>query len=92
MTDAYQLLNNLPTVIDAPGDYVTRSGRRVTIHEVKQPKSSDCTEFLAKGSIWKKTDRMGINPEYQIWHISGRCFPLRESKIDIVGKWEKRNA
>ena len=45
--------NDLPDIVDGPGDYVTRDGRRVTIHEVKSPSAPDTTSFGASGAIWK---------------------------------------
>lgn len=81
-------MNELATVIDGPGEYVMRSGRRVTIHEVKPASHSSATEFNAKGSVWRHKDWMGSNPEYQTWHISGRVTTFRELSYDIVAKWE----
>jgi hypothetical protein len=42
-------------LITGPGDYCTRRGKRVTIHEIKHhPGRGGITEFPAKGSFWKK--------------------------------------
>lgn len=80
------LLNDLPLVIDQPGDYLDRLGRRVTIHTVRpDPHDGQC-RFLAKGSPWRKY-RGKMRPHgYEIWHLSGRCYPLHESPRDIVRK------
>ena len=85
-----QPLNSLPTVIDGPGLYECRNGKLATIHELRDPPPEsgyvpNCgmTTFPAKGSIWTK--KIGqINPPYQIWHVSGRAFPLKESEWDIL--------
>lgn len=83
-------MNELPTVIDGPGEYRTRSGKRVTIHKVDPTMTLSTTAYNAKGSVWKTTRKVGLNPEYQIWHISGRCFSFKESGADIISKWEKQ--
>lgn len=75
------MLKDLPVIIDGPGDYTTRNGRRVTIHAIKGPST-----FAAKGSIWKHKDRMGTNPDYGIWHVSGRFVFVGEHSLDIVKK------
>ena len=80
--------NQLPVIIDSPGDYRTRNGRRVTIHEIKPTKAGhDCLEFCAKGSFWKSHEKMGINPEYGIWHVSGLSRGIGINQNDIVQKW-----
>lgn len=80
-------LNDLPTIINECGDYRTRNGRRVTIHEIKPAGPPGTTSFSAKGSVWKTTGRMGLNPHYDAWHTSGRLLPLRLSPWDIVEHW-----
>lgn len=77
--------NCLPTIIDAPGDYVARNGNRVTVHHIAPP-CKGVTQFAAKGSIWRKPTAMGQNPPYSIWHISGRYYALGEHPLDIVKK------
>lgn len=79
-------MNELPVVIDAPGIYLTRNGRRVTIHAVAPRTELAVSAFAAKGSIWKKPDSLGINPEYGIWHDSGAYRALGEHGLDIVAK------
>lgn len=74
-------LADLPVIIDAPGEYVTRLGKKVTIHAIHGPGF-----FEAKGSVWKTANKMGNNPQYSIWHVSGRHMPLAETTRDIVGK------
>lgn len=76
------MLNSLPTIIDAPGEYLTRGGRKVLIHRVVENPDPLTTLFGAKGSIL----RPRREPEYGIWHVSGRYLPLSESSKDIVAK------
>lgn len=81
------MLNSLPTIIDSVGDYVTRNGRRVTIHAIASPSRPDVTAFAAKGALWRMF-RGKMRPQgFAIWHVSGRYRPLKESPRDIVGKW-----
>lgn len=86
-------MNRLPIVIDEPGDYLTRSGRRVTIHQIcmhapepNGPLRHSVTAFEAKGAIWRvfrgKDQPMG----YEIWHLSGRILTHAEMPMDIVAK------
>ena len=86
MTEQPMRLNDLPVVVDGPGDYVTRDGRRVTIREVHDS-TPGTTSFGAKGSLW--TERRGVLRArgHDIWHISGRHMVLRETSRDIVGRW-----
>lgn len=80
--------NELPVVIDVPGDYRLRNGSRVTIHEIAPTTTLATSASNAKGSIWKKPEKMGINPEYFCWHISGKAtFGPGDSAKDVVSKW-----
>jgi hypothetical protein len=75
-------LNDLPVIIDEPGEYVTRDGRRAVI---------DCFgngTFSAKGTLFTKRTVRTVK-HYEIWHPSGRCVAVGESKRDIVAKAEK---
>jgi hypothetical protein len=71
-------------MINAPGQYLTRAGLRVTIHEIKPPETAwgNC-----KGSLLvpSKTGKRIIR-RYNIWHADGRYFPVEQSQHDIVGK------
>lgn len=88
------LLNRLPVVIDEPGDYVTRSGRKVSIHAIDRRQVGansqflrhECTAFEAKGQVWAEI-RGKLQPcGYDIWHISGFYGAGGQSPLDIVGK------
>lgn len=86
MTDRTHL-NDLPTVIDGPGEYATRSGGRATVREVKASEPGT-TAFAAKGALWRMF-RGALRPRgLEIWHVSGRVLPLEESGRDIVGRYE----
>lgn len=77
-------LNRLPVIITAPGIYRTRDGRRVQIHTLKPNPDLTCTSFTAAGA----TERMFRGKlrfrGHNIWHVSGRAYPLQESPRDIV--------
>ncbi len=82
--------NDMPTIIDGPGDYVTRDGRKATVYEVKdmtQSLKEHTTLMAAGGHIWKMF-RGKLSPRgMHSWHICGRSFALEERPSDIVGKW-----
>ncbi len=80
-------LNVLPPVVDAIGDYVTRDGRRASVHDIAPVRVADATEFRVKGVIFSPTDGPRRKRRFTIWHVSGRALPLRESGADIVGRW-----
>ena len=75
-------------IIDGPGNYRTRSRKRVTIWEIKYPPLYEVgfTCFPATGSIWKTLKAMGENPPYGIWQLNGRYRVLNEHPLDIVEK------
>ena len=68
-------LVTLPTLIDAPGSYVTRDGKVVSVSAV-----SDRHDFGCVG-----TYRNGIR---ESWHRSGRILATSETANDIVGSAE----
>lgn len=72
-------LSDLPVIIEAPGDYLTRDGRRVTIHEIKGPST-----FSAKGHLWRMFRGKYVPKNYDIWHVSGRYKAVGESPEDII--------
>ena len=76
-------------IIDGPGEYKTRNGRRVTIHNIVLPPqyTSGCMCFPAKGSIWRRVTAMGLNPEYGIWRLDGRYRAVGDHPLDIVSRW-----
>jgi len=87
-------MNRLPLVITAPGDYVTRAGDRVTIHEIRMyaprphgPLRHAVTAFEAKGSLWRTIGKTYRPAEYDVWHLSGHHVAVDDSPLDIVGPW-----
>ncbi len=68
-------LVSLACVIDAPGNYLTRSGEVVSITQVSQKYAHDF------GNVG--TYSGGIVDQ---WHRSGRIFAGTETQNDIVGK------
>lgn len=83
------MLNGLPTIIDGPGEYRTRDGRRVTIHEVRKTSNlvefPGVTTFAAKGTLYTPLRTHGRTREtFDIWHVSGRRLPLDETSADVV--------
>lgn len=82
-------LNSLPTVITGVGDYLTRDGRRVTIHGMKDaPDDPDVTSFRAEGLVWQMFRGKVVPRDYTIWHVSGRKYPFVESRSDILSAWQ----
>jgi len=74
MTAAYFApLVTLPVLIDAPGDYLTRSGERVTIRRPSWRNEFGCIGQYANGTA-------------ESWHRSGRLFAGQQSDNDITAK------
>ncbi|MGX4996008.1 hypothetical protein [Enterobacter hormaechei] len=84
--DAMKTTDNLPHIVTTPGDYITRDGRRVTIHTV-QDDASPYT-FKAKGSIWRLFRGKQAPRGLQVWHKSGRLDMANEKPGDIIATWK----
>ena len=84
------VLNALPAIVTEIGEYQTRAGDRVTVSEISPAGDSGCTSFRVKGSVWREYRGKYKPMGYAIWHISGRKYPLREARTDIVGRWESK--
>jgi len=81
------ILNELPTIIDEAGTYLTRSGDTVRIHEVKDNIYPKTTTFDAKGTVrYLKEGNVRHTNEFNIWHVSGRWSVFYISEYDIVSK------
>lgn len=81
--------NHLPVVVTGVGEYITRNGLRVTVHEIKYVMGEynpAYTEFAVKGSVHRKTKSGKTRYDYNIWHISGRTDTFKEVGLDIVAK------
>lgn len=77
---------NAPTVITAPGDYITRNGTRVTIDRIDN--GSVPYTFPCKGSAWKMF-RGAMRPRgFNVWMRSGHLNAVGDHPLDIVGPWE----
>lgn len=74
-------------IIDAPGEYITRTGLRVTIHEIKPPTTGT---FNCKGTLWIPARREGGKPKpaYNVWTQGGHFRTVSESMFDVVMKAE----
>lgn len=86
--------NRRPLVITEPGDYITRAGRRVTVHEIVlyapapgAPLRHEVTAFEAKGTLYTPTPTGRILRTYSAWHLTGDHNAVGESPRDIVGRW-----
>lgn len=88
MNDVAAAPNELPVIIDSPGDYVTRDGRRVTIRQVRDT-GPGTTSFGAVGGVWRTLRGVTRPRGHDIWHVSGRHLVLRESPQDVIGRYEK---
>jgi len=81
------VLNNLPTIIDSVGTYVTRGGNTVYIDKITQGHAPDTTAFAAKGTLcYTKRGNVRVTRKYGIWHVSGRVSIFSDNHFDIVAK------
>lgn len=78
-----KILDDLPVVVDGPGNYRTRDGRLVIVCAVTK-----LGAFRAKGTIFSppKLGKVNGRNRYDIWHVSGRALPVNEVSYDIVSK------
>lgn len=78
-------------IIDKPGLYKTRNGKRVTVHEIKYPPhhQEGNTCFPVRGSVWKRKDDIGMNPPFGIWQVNGDYTIFGPHGLDIVERIEK---
>jgi hypothetical protein len=74
------LLSELPVVVTSPGDYLTRSGKRVQIREI-----SGNGSFNAKGAVYREFRGRTVARGFDIWHPSGCYRAVGEHGLDIVG-------
>ncbi len=82
---AMKATEDMPVIITAPGEYMTRDGRKVTIHTVQDARAP--YTFKAKGSIWRMF-RGAMRPRgYDVWHVSWRLDMVTEKPGDIVARW-----
>lgn len=84
-------MNELPVIINKPGEYRTRSGKKVEIHEVKPTLTLSSTAFNAKGCLIEQKAFRTLR-HFNVWHISGRFGVFGPTPNDIIGKWEEKDA
>lgn len=70
-------------IVTGPGDYVTRDGRRVTVHAV----NANPVTFPVQGAIWRMFRGKERPRGYHIWTRGGRSGLLGPRPSDIVGPW-----
>lgn len=73
-TGYFAPLVNLPIIVDAPGDYLTRGGEQVYVHSVSIKHEFACDGCYSRGAIMER------------WHRSGRLYADMPSQNDIVSK------
>ena len=76
----HQRLDSLPTVIDGPGEYLCRDGRRALIHSTNGSTST----FSCRGARYRMFRGQERARGLFIWHPSGRYYAVVESPYDIV--------
>ena len=82
---AMLVTNRLPVIVNAPGEYVTRDGRRVTVREVQGAESP--YTFKVKGQLWRMFRGKCAPRGLQVWHVSGRVDMVQEKAGDIVARY-----
>lgn len=82
------MLNNLPTLVSEPGEYLLRNGLTAFVDKISPPPEPGTTAFQVKGDIYYPNKRKG-RYTYMIWHVSGRAYPLHESPLDIISQVKK---
>lgn len=83
-------MNTKPIVITEPGEYVTRSGKKVNIIRVDDHSDDlSVTRFNCKGDIYTPRPGRSDKREYGIWHQSGSFRAIGTHMNDIVGKLSK---
>ena len=75
-------LDSLPTVIDGPGEYLCRDGRRALIHST----NGSTGTFGCRGARYRMFRGQERARGLFIWHPSGRYYAVEESPYDIVAK------
>lgn len=76
----------LPVVIDGPGVYFTRDGRRAKVDTIDPRPNMLSNGFAAKGSIERMFRGKMKFHGFRVWHISGCSEGLHQRPSDIVAK------
>jgi len=75
------LLSDLPIIIDSPGCYETRSGKKVLIYNI-----DGLGTFAARGAVFREF-RGKVKPRgHHLWHVSGRANGVGPHSRDIISK------
>lgn len=83
----HQNLDTLLTVIDGPGEYLCRDGRRALIHST----NGSTGTFSCRGARYRMFRGQERAKGLFIWHPSGRYYAVEESPYDILAKAPKEN-
>ena len=78
-------LNLQPTVIDGPGEYLCRDGRRALVNDT----TTSTGTFSCRGARYRMFRGKERAKGLFIWHPSGRYEAVNESPYDIVAKVPK---
>lgn len=78
----HRRLDTLPTIIDGPGEYLCRDGRRAWIENTTDSTST----FSCRGARYRMFRGKERARGLFIWHPSGCCYAVEESPYDIVAK------
>jgi len=82
-------MNLLPIVINAPGMYITRCGKRVQIDTVKDHSDDyTVTRFNCTGNVLTLHPSGRTTRKYAIWHECGLYQGHGINDLDIMGKAE----
>ena len=65
------------------GEYLTRNGTRVSVHDVKEGSS-----FTVKGSIWRMHRGKYVPRSFNVWMSDGSLLPTGDSPLDIVREYQ----
>lgn len=65
------------------GEYLTRNGTRVSVHDVK-----DGSSFTVKGTVWKMYRGKYVPRSFNVWLPNGKLLPTGDSPLDIVSMYQ----
>ncbi|MFL1449248.1 hypothetical protein ACI77O_12705 [Pseudomonas tritici] len=74
MSAYYLPLMALPVVVLEPGQYMTRSGERVTVEKVSSKHDNECIGFYTDSGTAER------------WHKSGRILATTETGNDLISR------
>ncbi len=65
------------------GEYLTRNGTRVSVHDVNGGGS-----FTVKGSVWKMYRGKYVPRTFNVWLPNGKLLTTSDSPLDIVSVYQ----